>query len=158
MARSNTSLGGRRASQGFRTVLLAFTRKLLLDPLVIQLATASMASCLMAIGRAALPSPWDPAIEAMVGAYDLVALASLLLRALGVKRWRPLKPLGGGGPSADGRGSRPPTALVSENAPRHQEWDIRASALPTPQFQSGPDGRRPAETRSVARPPVPGDG
>ncbi len=70
---------------GFRGLLLLFARKLLLDPLVLQLATASLATWLMAIGRAALRSPWDPAIDGMVGAYDLVALASLLLRALGIR-------------------------------------------------------------------------
>jgi hypothetical protein len=74
---------------GFRGLLLLFARKLLLDPLVLQLATASLATWLMAVGRAALRSPWDPVIDGMVGAYDLVALASLLLRALGIRRWIP---------------------------------------------------------------------
>jgi hypothetical protein len=89
---------------GFRGLLLLFARKLLLDPLVLQLATASLATWLMAIGRAALRSPWDPAIDGMVGAYDLVALASLLLRALGIRSWiprgaAPRRPVQGAGPA-----------------------------------------------------------
>lgn len=112
---------------GFRGLLLLFARKLLLDPLVLQLATASLATWLMAIGRAALRSPWDPVIDGMVGAYDLVALASLLLRALGIRRWIPR----GAGPRRTSEGAdRPsrPSARVSNLEGRPYREQPRAIA------------------------------
>jgi hypothetical protein len=67
---------------GLRGVCSALAGQILLDPLVVQLATASLATWIVAVGRAAMRSPMDPLIDGTVWACNFLAVACIALRVL----------------------------------------------------------------------------